>query len=57
MPALTSIKAKAIESLAAELSYAGKQTIIRHLERIEQLAPAIDPDGIYPHDFIIFRVT
>ncbi len=57
MPALTSIKAQAIESLAAELSYAGKQTIIRHLQRIEQLAPAIDPEGLYPQDFIIFRVT
>ncbi|MBL4810460.1 MAG: hypothetical protein JKY43_10445 [Phycisphaerales bacterium] len=57
MPALTTIKAPAIQSLATELSYAGKQTIIRHLERIEQLAPAIDPDGLYPQDFIIFRVT
>lgn len=57
MPALTSIKAPAIESLAAQLSYAGKQTLIRHLERIEQLAPAIDPEGLYPQDFIVFRVT
>ena len=50
MPALTTIHSPALKTLATELSYAGKKTILRHLTRIEQLAPIIDPAADYPQD-------
>ncbi len=46
-----------IEALAAELRFAGKATLVRHLERIEGLAPGIEVDGVYPAEFLVFRVT
>lgn len=57
MPALSKIHTPALETLAAELSFAGKPTLLRHLARIEQLAPLIEPDGLYPQDFVVFRIT
>ncbi len=57
MPALTAIRTPAISALAGELSFASKPTLLRHLSRIEQLAPLIEADGVYPEDFIVFRVT
>ncbi|MBO6514646.1 MAG: hypothetical protein JJ974_11840, partial [Phycisphaerales bacterium] len=57
MPALSKIHTPALETLAAELSFAGKPTLLRHLSRIEQLAPLIEQDGLYPQDFIVFRIT
>jgi len=46
-----------MESLAGELRFAGKGTLVRHLERIEGLAPGIEVDGVYPAEFLVFRVT
>ncbi len=57
MPAVSAIGTEVIESLAGQLKFAGKATLVRHLERIEELAPAIEVDGMYPEDFIVFRVT
>lgn len=57
MPALSAIRTGVIETLAAELRFAGKATLVRHLERIEGLAPGIDSDGVYPAEFLVFRVT
>ena len=57
MPALTRVKTPCIAQLINELGYASKPTLLRHLARIDQLAPQIDPGGIYPHDWIVFRIT
>lgn len=57
MPAVSHAKTPCIGQLASELGYASKPTLLRHLERIDELAPQIDPDGIYPEDWIVFRIT
>ncbi len=57
MPAVSKARTPCIAQLARELAYASKPTLIRHLQRIDELAPQIDPDLVYPQDWIIFRVT
>jgi RNA polymerase primary sigma factor len=57
MPAVSQAKVPCIAQLASELRFASKPTLIRHLEHIDELAPQIDPAGIYPQDWIIFRIT
>ncbi len=57
MPAVSKAKVPCIAQLASELSFASKPTLLRHLHRIDELAPQIDPEGLYPQDWIIFRIT
>ena len=57
MPAVSQAKVPCIIQLANELGYASKPTLLRHLDRLDELAPQIDPDGIYPQDWIVFRIT
>jgi len=57
MPAVSAAKVPCIAQLASELRFASKPTLLRHLQRIDELAPQIDPEGIYPQDWIIFRIT
>ncbi len=57
MPAVSTPRTECISRLASELCFASKPTLLRHLSRIDELAPNVDPDGVYPEDWIIFRVT
>ncbi len=57
MPAVSKARVPCIAQLVSELRFASKPTLIRHLQRIDELAPQIDPDGIYPQDWIVFRIT
>ena len=57
MPAISSPRTECIAHLADELCYASKPTLVRHLARIDGLAPNIEADGIYPEDWVVFRVT
>lgn len=57
MPAVSQAKVPCIIQLATELGFASKPTLLRHLDRLDELAPQIDPDGIYPEDWIVFRIT
>lgn len=57
MPAVSAIHTEVIEAMASELRFAGKGTLVRHLERIEGLVPGIEIDGVYPAEFLVFRVT
>lgn len=57
MPAVSQAKVPCIIQLASELGFASKPTLLRHLQHIDELAPQIDPDGIYPQDWIVFRIT
>lgn len=57
VPAVSKARTPAIAQLARELGYASKPTLIRHLERIDELGPQIDPELVYPQDWIVFRVT
>ncbi len=57
MPAISKAKVPCIAQLASELGFASKPTLLRHLHRIDKLAPQIDPEGLYPQDWIVFRIT
>lgn len=57
MPALSKARTPCIARLARELGFASKPTLIRHLDRIDELGPQIDPDLVYPEDWVVFRVT
>ncbi|MHA7814539.1 MAG: hypothetical protein ACX94C_14235 [Phycisphaerales bacterium] len=57
MPAVSKARTPCIARLTRELGYASKPTLIRHLDRIDELAPQIDPDLVYPEDWIVYRVT
>lgn len=57
MPAVSKARTPSIAQLARELGYASKPTLIRHLARIDELAPQIDPEQLYPQDWVVFRVT
>lgn len=57
MPALSKARTPCIARLARELGFASKPTLIRHLDRIDELAPQIEPDLVYPEDWVVFRVT
>lgn len=57
VPALTRIRTESIKRLGDELRFSGRDTLRRHVERIEQLAALIDVEGVYPEDFVVFRVT
>lgn len=57
MPAVSKARTPCIAQLARELGYASKPTLVRHLQRIDELAPQIDPELIYPQDWVVFRVT
>ena len=57
MPALTRLRLDALETLASQLRYAPTRTILRQIEAIERFATQIDPDALYPEDFVVYRVT
>ena len=57
MPAVSKARTPCIAQLARELGYASKPTLVRHLQRIDELGPQIDPELVYPQDWVIFRVT
>jgi RNA polymerase primary sigma factor len=57
VPAVTQAKTPCIAQLANELGFASKPTLVRHLARIDELGPQIDPEGVYPQDWIVFRIT
>jgi RNA polymerase primary sigma factor len=57
VPAVSKARTPSIAQLARELGYASKPTLIRHLARIDELAPQIEPEQVYPQDWIVFRVT
>lgn len=57
MPAVSKARTPCIARLARELGFASKPTLVRHLDRIDELGPQIDPDLVYPEDWVVFRVT
>lgn len=57
VPALSRIEHAAVGALAEELRFAPKGTLLKHIKRVEELATLVDADGVYPEDFVVFRVT
>ncbi len=57
MPRVTQARTDVIAELGEQLRFGSRRTLLRHLDRIEELALGIEDDGVYPEDFIVFRVT
>lgn len=57
MPPLSRISVAALARLADQLRFAPREALLRDLERVESLAAEIDPEGSYPEEWIVYRVT
>ena len=57
MPRVSAPRTEVIAELGEQLRFTSKRVLLRHLDRIDELAMQVDPDGVYPEDFVVFRVT
>lgn len=57
MPRVTSIRIGAIRSLVEQLRFARRDTLLRQVDRAEQLASTLDPAQNYPEDWIVHFIT
>ncbi|MBK9188490.1 MAG: hypothetical protein IPM33_05980 [Phycisphaerales bacterium] len=57
MPPLPGFKVDAVARLARELRFVPRERLLDDIRRAEDLALEIDPDTLYPHDWLVFRVT
>lgn len=57
MPRVSQPRTNVIAELGEQLRYGTKKTLVRQLDRIDELAAHIEDDGLYPEDFIVFRIT
>lgn len=57
MPPLPRLKVPALAALAGQLRYTPAKAARRQLEAAEALAGQVDPEGTYPEDWIVFRLT
>lgn len=57
MPKVSTPRTDVIAELGEQLRFGSRRTLLRHLDRIEELAVQIEDDGVYPEDFVVFRVS
>ncbi|MEM9373123.1 MAG: hypothetical protein AAGA55_05720 [Planctomycetota bacterium] len=57
MPRVSVPRTDVIAELGEQLRFTSRRVLLRHLDRIDELAVQIDPDSRYPEDFVVFRVT
>lgn len=57
MPPLPKLRVPLLSELEKELRFAPREAIVRDIERVEALAPELDPGQSYPADWIVFRIT
>ena len=57
MPRIASFRITAIDELYTQLKYAPDTARRRQMEAAERLAGEIEATQLYPHDFVIFRIT
>jgi RNA polymerase primary sigma factor len=57
VPKVSTPRTEVIAELGEQLRFGSRKTLLRQLERIEELAAQIEDDGVYPEDFVVFRVT
>lgn len=57
MPRISAPRTDAIADLGEQLRFGSRRTLLRQLDRIDELAASIDDDGLYPEDFVVFRIT
>ncbi|HVZ94996.1 MAG TPA: hypothetical protein VG797_10850 [Phycisphaerales bacterium] len=57
MPAFTRLRISALEEFARQQRFTPARALRRQVEQAESLAREIEPDGAYPEDWLIFRLT
>lgn len=57
MPRVSTPRTDVIAELGEQLRFGSKKTLVRHLDRIDELAAQIEDDGLYPEDFVVFRIS
>ncbi|MCC5824243.1 MAG: hypothetical protein LAT64_11205 [Phycisphaerales bacterium] len=57
MPRVSAPRTEVIAELGEQLRFGSRRSLVRHLDRIDELAAQIEDDGLYPEDFIVFRIT
>lgn len=57
MGTLSRIRTASIADLTRQLRFASREAMLRQIERVEELAGAIDPAQSYPIEFVAFRIT
>ncbi len=57
MPRLSGISLAALDDLATQLRYAPASQILTQIARAVDLAATIDPDQLYPEDWLVQRLT
>jgi hypothetical protein len=57
MPRLPNIREPVLSQLEAELRHTPRETLLRDVERIEEMAPTIIDTVEYPEDWIVHRIT
>jgi len=57
VPALSAPRTRPIARLGDELRFAPRHALLAHIDNIEELAALADEEGVYPEDFVVFRVT
>lgn len=57
MPPLSRVRHEALRAVVAQLRYAGREALLRDVDRAEALAAEIDESLEYPVEWIVFRLT
>lgn len=57
MPGARRIRPPLLAELATQLRFAATDSLVRCAGRIEALARDLEPDRMYPADFVVFRIT
>ncbi|MFG0285083.1 MAG: hypothetical protein ACF8R7_11725 [Phycisphaerales bacterium JB039] len=57
MPPLPQIRTPALRELAEQQRYTPRATLLKQVDRAEQLAADIEPAQGYPADWLVFRIT
>lgn len=57
MPPLPEFNTIPLRDLFAQLRYATRSAVLKDIERAESLVGEIEPDGVYPAEYLVFRIT
>lgn len=57
MPRLSALRLRVLDELASQLRFAPKKRTLEQLSRAVALASELDPNQLYPEDWLIHRIT
>ncbi len=57
MPPLARLRSTALADLARQLRFVPRAAARRQVEQAESLLPLLDPDSVYPEDWLVHRLT